>query len=97
MSDISATVGKSNSTTANINLNTCSKKGKAKFDKKLNNELKKLQQVEKPLMLSQNKITKINDKLSDIINERGPTGVINSLANALNVGFLPSMFLVTVS
>ena len=34
-------------------------------------------------MLSQNKITKINDKLSDIINERGPTGVINSLANAL--------------
>ena len=68
---------------ADINLNTCSKNGKNKFDKKLNNELKKLQQIEKPLTLSQKKITSLNEKLSDIIYEKGPTGLIINLANAL--------------
>jgi|TARA_R110001583_G_scaffold16251_2_gene66585 hypothetical protein len=68
---------------ADINLNTCSKKGKDKFDQKVNNELNKLQQIEKPLILSQKKITRINDNLSDIINEKGAVGVINTLSDAL--------------
>ena len=75
---------------ANINLNTCSKKGKAKFDKKLNNELKKLQQVEKPLMLSQNKITKINDYHRESTELMKINGYIVLLNKMCNVGVLRS-------
>ena len=82
---------------ADINLNTCSEKGKEKFDKKLNNELKKLQQIEKPLISSQKKLTKIHDNLSDIINERGPTGVINALVNTLKPVSEALKFAVSVS
>tara|TARA_B110000977_G_C11009455_1_gene467054 strand:+ start:130 stop:1068 length:939 start_codon:yes stop_codon:yes gene_type:complete len=68
---------------ANINLNTCSKEGKEKFDKKINKELNKLQQLEKPLLKSQQKLTKLYDNLSDIVNEGGAVGVINTIAETL--------------
>ena len=68
---------------ADINLNTCSKEGKEKFDKKINNLLDKLQDIEKPLILSNKKVTKLHEQLSDILNESGPVGVINSLTEAL--------------
>ena len=68
---------------ANINPKTCSKEGKAKFDRKMNNELNKLQKLEKPLIKSQQKLTKLYDKLSDILNENGAVGVINSISKAL--------------
>lgn len=68
---------------ANINPNTCSKEGKEKFDKKLNNELNKLQKLEEPLSKSQQKLTKLYDNLSDILDEGGAVGVINSVSKAL--------------
>ena len=64
---------------ANINLNTCSKEGKEKFDKKINKELNKLQQLEKPLLKSQQKLTKLYDNLSDINQDE----IINVLTEAL--------------
>jgi len=68
---------------ADINENTCSKEGKEKFDKKINNELNKIQQIETPLLRSQKKIQKIHEKLSDILNENGAAGVINKISEAL--------------
>ena len=68
---------------ADINPNTCSKEGKEKFDKKINNELNKLQKLEEPLSKSQQKLTKLYDNLSDILNEGGAVGVINTISEAL--------------
>jgi len=68
---------------ADINEKTCSKEGKEKFDKKINNELSKLQALEEPLLKSNKKLTKLYDNLSDILNEEGAVGVINSVAGAL--------------
>lgn len=68
---------------ADINEKTCSKKGKEKFDQKMNNELSKLQSLEEPLLKSQKKLTKLYDNLSDILNEEGAVGVINSIAETL--------------
>ena len=68
---------------ADINPNTCSKEGKEKFDKKINNELNKLQKLEEPLSKSQQKLTKLYDNLSDILDEGGAVGVINSVSKAL--------------
>ncbi len=68
---------------ADINPNTCSKEGKEKFDNKINNELNKLQKLEEPLSKSQQKLTKLYDNLSDILNEGGAVGVINTISEAL--------------
>ena len=66
-----------------INPNTCSEKGKTKFEDKIKNELQKLENIDKPLKDSQYNLDRIYEKLNDILGEDGAAGIINSIASAL--------------